>query len=104
MAPAAIRAMPIQLGMVGALPKDEHPEDGDQDDAELIDRCDLRSLADLEGAEVADPRRAGRQTRENQKQVTATRNRIELLPLVRREEEGGERADDDNRSDERGKI
>jgi hypothetical protein len=41
------------------LAEKHHAKDRDQDDAELVDRCDARRVAELERPEVAKPRGAG---------------------------------------------
>ena len=79
-------------------------EDRDEDDAELVDRRDLRRLAEFQRAKIAEPRRARRQPREEQEDQRAARQGVERLPLMRRCDDRREGADDDHCPDERREI
>ena len=48
--------------------EEEAREDRDKNDAQLIDRRNLRCTAQLEGTEITDPRRPGCQTGQDQEQ------------------------------------
>ena len=58
------------------LAEKQHGEDGDEHDAQLVDRRDLSGLADLQRAEIAEPGRARRQPRWKVGRVFRGRQRL----------------------------
>ena len=57
------------------LAQKQHAEDRHQHDAELVDRRDPRRVAELQRAEVAEPGAAGREPRQDEKDVASRRHR-----------------------------
>src|SRR5260370_15062893 len=93
--PAADERDAEPLAQAGTLAQERGGADGDEHDAELVDRRHLRGVAQLERAEVADPGRAGGQRREHEEERGLRRDRERALPLARRIDQRpqGERAD-----------
>src|ERR1700681_3873385 len=86
------------------LAQKEGGEEGDEHQAQLVDRRDLRRLSDLQRPKVADPRSARRQSGEDQE---GPRLRLEIegiAPLPGEEDEPREGDQDDDSPNERREI
>jgi len=72
--------------------------------AEFIDGGDLRSVAQLQGFEVGEPRCAGGEAGENQEGPISSCKPVHTLPFAGIGQEQDQRGKDDQRADESGKI
>src|SRR5262249_7966407 len=92
------------IGAAQPLAEECRPENRDQHHAQLVDRRDLRGVAELEGAKIADPRAAGREPGEDQERVGLARDRSGRLELAGSREDQAQSCQDHGRADERGRI
>src|SRR2546425_3695139 len=83
-----------------SLPQEEEREHRDQHEAQLVNRRDLRGVADLQRAEVTDPRGAGGQPGQHQEEPGVRGERERVAPLARGVHEPGQHDDDDRRANE----
>ena len=83
-APAVMSRPPMRAGGGELFAQQQPGEDDDQRDAELVERRDARGRAQLQGAEVAEPREAGGQAGEREKEHGAAVERRESPPCRRR--------------------
>lgn len=86
------------------LTEKRHAEHRDEDDAQLIDRCDAGGIADLQGAEVANPGGTRRKARKGKEQPASRTDRIEWLKFARDRKKDGQHGNYHQRPKERGQI
>src|SRR3954451_11900767 len=70
------------------LAQEGDPEHGHKHHAQLVNRRDPRGVSELQGSEVAHPRPARGQPREDQKKVGPARDGPEWLPLAGGDQDG----------------
>ncbi len=96
------QAQPFLCGR--AFVEKHHRHQRHQHQAEFVHRRHLRSVAQLQSLEIRQPRCAGGQPRQHQKQPVSARKTRHALPFARVAQKSRQRGDDNQRADKRGEI